>query len=183
MGDSAQTQAGASAASAPETGSNWGAMSMTAMGGLVSANAQYQTGKVNKHIANANAQIAEVQRDQALSAGAYTAGKVAMHGRQIESTQAAAQAGGGTVVGAGTNRAVLDNTEQASSMDALMIQRNASREALGYQLKADADRMQGDQAMATGKMGAMSSLLNTGSQMWLESDTNYRGYKAGGIRV
>ena len=173
MGDSAQTGAG----------TNWTAMSMTAAGGLISANAQYLTGKTNKHIAEVNAKIAESQRDQALQAGAYTAGRVAMHGRQLESTQQAAQAAGGTVVGAGTNQAVTDNTEQASSMDALMIQRNAAREALGYQLKASADRMQGDQAMAAGKSGAIASLLNTGSQEWLESDSNYRGYHGNGINV
>ena len=158
-------------------------MGMTAAGGLVSANGQYQAGKTNQAIARSNAVVARAQGQQAVQAGEFAAGNADNRGRKIQSQQQAALASSGTVVGAGTNAQAMLNSEQASGMDALMIRRQAAREALGYEIKASGDELQGDMAAAAGKTGAISTLLNAGSQMWLEGDSNYGGYKGKGIKV
>ena len=178
MGDTGGAQA-----SATNPGSNSVAMAMTAAGGLTSALGQYQTGRTNRAIANSNATIARNQERETLANGEFAANRVEMKARLQESAQRAEQAGGGTVAGAGTGGLVTAQTEGASAMDELLIKRNAARAALGYESKAVGDEIEGDMADKAGKMGALSTLLNTGSQEWLESDPNYRGFHGSGLQV
>lgn len=184
MSDTANVDASASASTpAANQGSsgNGIAMAMTAAGGVTSALAQLSAGKTNQAIARANASVAEAKSEEALNAGQFAANKAIERGRQVEATQRAGFAGQGVVAGAGTAGLVQKDTEQVSAVDAEMIRRNAQREALGFTSQAAADRMQGDAAAAQGRMGALSTLLNTGSQEWLESDPNYGGFRGRGI--
>jgi hypothetical protein len=156
-----------------DPGGNYPAMAITAMGGVTGALAAYGAGKVNAHIARDNATMADVQAGEAVAAGEYEAGKARLKGRQVEGMARAGEAGQGVVVGAGTSGAILQDTERASAMDALLIKRNAARQALGYQLRAGADRMTADAAESAGKEKAFATLLNAGSEMWMESEPNY----------
>lgn len=157
-------------------------MALTAAGGLTSALGQLQSGKTNQRIARANAKIAEAQADESINTGEFAANRALARGRQIEAAARSGQAGQGTVVGAGTGALVTKNTEQASQVDALMIERNAARQAMGFKTKAAADTIQGDMAEAAGKAGAVSTVLNAGSQLWLEGDSTYAGYHGSGLR-
>ncbi len=68
MGDS--SQAGASAqASGSTTQTNYGGMGMTALGGLTSAWASLQAGRMNRETAGFNARQATIQAEQAIQAG------------------------------------------------------------------------------------------------------------------
>lgn len=185
MGDGAQTQASASAGGSTagtNPGGNYVAQGLTAAGGITSALAQYTAGKTNQRIADANAKIAEAQREEVINAGTFAANRASLRGRQVEAAQQAAQAGGGVVVGAGTSGNVIQSTEQATAVDSMMIQRNAAREALGYTIKAGTDRMAGTAAAETGKMQALGTLLNAGSEEWIQSDSTFRGYHGSGVR-
>jgi len=156
-------------------------LALTAGGGITSAWGQLQSGKTNRDIERVNAQVARDKAEQAENAGAFAAAKTQIKGQQIQGVQRGAMAGQGTVAGAGTSGAVLQDTTEATGMDALMIQRNAAREAMGYQTAAMSDEMKGNAAYRAGQMGAISTLMNAGSQAWLESDPNYSGYRGRGV--
>lgn len=162
-------------------GSNYAAMGMTAFGGITSALGSYYAGKTQQAIANANAEIGRIQSQEAIRTGEFAANRAITRGRQVEGQQRAAEGASGIVAGAGTGALAEASTEQASHMDQLMIQRNAAREALGFRENAAADTEQGVLARATGNAGAISTLLNTGAQEWLESDPQFRGYHGSGI--
>lgn len=153
----------------------YSAMGMTAFGGITSALGSYYSGKTQEAIANANAEIGRIQSQEAIRTGEFAANRAITRGRQVEGQQRAAEAASGIVAGAGTGGLAEAATEQASHMDALMIERNAAREALGYRMQANAATMQGQLAHAEGNAGAISTLLNTGNQLWMEGDNDYRG--------
>lgn len=156
---------------------DYGSMGMAAVGGITSAYAQYQAGKAQKKIANWNAAQARVQSAQALQAGEFNANRVAIQAEQTQGRQRAAEAGSGIIAGAGTSRAVEASSEAASDMDRFMIELNAKRQAYGYQVKAAGDTLTGQMDMQRGEMGAASTLLNTGSQVWLDADAAYGGHR------
>ena len=191
MGDSGNISASAAAAdestnSTPmpsNPGGNQTAMALTAAGGITSIMGQLSAGKLNKSIADANASVAEAQATEATHAGDFAASKAAEAGAQLEARQRGAIASSGTVVGAGTNRAVLGDTEQVTAVNQEMIKRNAIREALGFTSKAAGDEMAGQAAESGARMGAISTLLNTGSQEWLETDPNFQGYRGSGLNM
>lgn len=81
------------------------------------------------------------------------------------------QASGNTVVGAGSNRAVLASQKAGTATDMYLDQLNAGRQQQALQVRAAGDEFQGAQARTTGEMQAMSTLLNTGSDAWLLQDT------------
>lgn len=169
----------AASAGTGNPGGNNVAMAITAMGGVTGALAAYGAGKTNARIGRDNAKIADAQSGEALAAGDYEAGRARLKGRQVEGMARAGEAGQGVVVGAGTSGAILQDTQRASAMDALLIQRNAARQALGYQLRAGSDRMQADAAEAAGKEKAFATLLSTGSELWMESGRTDYWRKAG----
>lgn len=184
MGDSSNVTGGAQATSAGRTNpgnTNWAAMSLTALGGLTSAYSQIQAGKANSASATANSEMAMNQATEATNAGAFAAARASIRGQQVASKALAGQAGQGVVAGAGTGGAVVQDSIQGSQMDALMIQRNAAREAIGLQTKAAEDQQEAVSDERKGDAGAISTLLNTGAQEWLEADSQYGGFRGRGI--
>lgn len=183
MGDSANVSAAASAAPAAsatatpipqDPGSNWLALSSTALGGARTAYSQFGAGRTNERISNDNARIAAVQADEAQNAGEFAANQAATKARVLEGQQRAGQAGQGVVAGVGSAGIVTAQTDQASAMDELMIKRDAARRALGYQIQEGGDRIQGEMARQKGDEDAMATLLNTGAKEWLMSDPSHR---------
>lgn len=151
------------------------------IGGLTSAYAQYMAGRTNRRIANWNAAQARVQAAQAKEAGGLAANRVSTQEAETLGRQRGAEAGAGIVAGAGTARNVEASSQAASEMDKTMIELNARRAAYGFQMRAASDTAQGRIAEQQGEMGGIASLLNTQSQLWLESDQNYGGYRGKGI--
>lgn len=183
MGDTAAVSASASTAptasatampAAQNPGTDWLGISATAVGGARTAYSQFGAGRTNNSIANANARIAEVQADEAKNAGQFAASQTATKARLMEGEQRAGQAGQGVVAGVGTGGVVTAQTEAASQMDELMIRRDAARRALGYQIQAGGDRIQGEMAKQKGDEDAMGTLLNTGAKEWLMSDPSHK---------
>lgn len=184
MGDSGQTTAAASTPAASQPAQNNGvAMGATAIGGLTSAYAQYSAGQYNKKIGRINAELARTQGSQAEQAGALAANRLEGRERLVEGADAASAAAGNTVVGAGTNRAVIESNRSATAMDRYMIELNARREAYGYRVRATGDEMSADMAGRTGDMGAASTLINTAADEWLESDSSYQGHRGGSLNL
>lgn len=156
---------------------DYGSMTMAGVGGLTSAYAQYMAGKAQRRIADWNAKQARVQAAQAIQAGDFAANRVAIQEQQTLGRQRAAEAGSGIIAGAGTARAVEASSEAASEMDRTMIELNARRQAYGYQVKAAGDTLTGQMEQQRDTFGAMSTLLNTGSQVWLDADPAYGGHR------
>jgi hypothetical protein len=188
MGDSSNV--GAAAYAHPEPGQpakpvnpgpNAGAMAFTGLGGATTAYAQYAAAKAQKDIARSNSAIDLAGAQEANEAGGFNAAKAEAHGEQMASSARAAAAGQGQTAGAGTAGLVAANSEQAGAMNALMIQRNAAREAMGYQSRAASEQEQAIAAGAQETTAPTATLLNAGSQEWLESDSNYSGFRGRGI--
>ncbi len=169
----------------PGASPNYGAMAAVGIGGAASAFSQYQSGRINQRIARYNAERLRVQAEQSIQAGDFAARRRQMVQEQLSGRTIANQAAGGTVVGAGTSRLVTAGQASASAMDQFLIRMNASRQAESFDVKAAGEEFSGDMAKRTGESGAIGSLLNTGSNEWLLSDSSFdprfgRGVAVGG---
>lgn len=164
-------------------GGNGVAQTLTAFGGIGKIFDTMYQGQANARIAGDNAIIAKQQAQEALEAGEFDANRVQDRAARLVGTERGAMAGQGVIAGAGTGANVLSTTSQAGAMDALMIKRNAARQALGYDIKAGGDEMAGRLASATSKQEMVSTFLNTGSQEWLEGDPNYGGFRGRGVSL
>lgn len=180
MGDSTQTGATAQASAQPAQ-TNYGGMSLTALGGLTSSWASLQAARYNRRQADFNASRSDEQAVQAKQTGDMAANRVAGQARVVQGNARAAMAAGGTVVGAGTNAAVLASNEAAAAMDQNTIRTNALREAFGFRARAVADRQAGRMAEQAGPMQAISTGFKTLGRLELESDPRYPGARGSGI--
>lgn len=152
------------------TGSNWVGNSTTALGGLTTAWGQFSAGRANQRLARINAAQARQQASESLQAGQFSSNRALSQENQQEGAMKAAQAGGGTVVGAGTSAFAQASSRAGSNMDRYLIELNARRQAYGYQSKAAIDTFQGKQAQVAGDLGAAETLLNTGDKLWQNAD-------------
>lgn len=136
------------------------------VGGGMQAYGQYQSGKFNADMANAQAGIAEQSSRDALGRGAADANASLQQAAKAASSQRAAMAAGGVDVGSGTALDVLADTASAGAFDAAIAKNNAAREAYGYQVQAAMSRAEAKQARRQGNMGAVSSILTTGASVY-----------------
>ncbi len=162
--------ASATPAASASVGSNWVGNTTTAIGGAGTAWAQYSAGRANQRLARINAAGAKRQAAESLQAGQFASNRVLAQEGQAEGAQVAAQAAGGTVVGAGTSGLVRASGRAMSNMDRFLIQLNARRQAYGFQSRAAIDTFEGKQAAAQGDMAAVKTLLNTGDKLWQNAD-------------
>ena len=146
---------------------------MGAAGGISTAIATFEAGKMSQSLARFNANYAKTQADQAVQAGNFAAVRRQVVGNLQEGQTIARQSNSGTVANAGSNRAVIASQEAGTAQDRYLLQLNAGRQAQALQVRAAGDVLTGEQAKATGEMGALSTLLNTGSNEWLESDPTW----------
>ena len=136
------------------------------VGGGMQAYGQYQSGKFNADMANAQAGIAEQSSRDALTRGAADANTSLQQAAKAASSQRAAMAAGGVDVGSGTALDVLADTASAGAFDAAISKNNAAREAYGYQVQAAMSRAEATQARRQGNMGAVSSIMTTGASIY-----------------
>ena len=136
------------------------------VGGGMQAYGQYQSGKFNADMANAQAGIAEQSSRDALGRGAADANASLQQANKAASSQPVAMAAGGVAVGSGTALDVLADTASAGAFDAAIAKNNAAREAYGYQGQAAMSRAEATQARRQGNMGAVSSIMTTGASIY-----------------
>lgn len=135
-------------------------------GSLLTAQGQAAAGKANKQIADYNAQVAELQAEQALKRGREDESRLRLQTRQTAGSQRAALAAMGIDVDDGTAGQIQDDTTYFGELDALTIRNNAALEAWGYRTQATDYRMQGDLAAAHGRSQALGTILTGGVQAY-----------------
>lgn len=150
---------------------------LTAFGGLTSAYAAFQTGKINSQIANYNANLARLQSSEAIQSGDLASGQEA--GRQKQREGAIAANFGAQNVSGGSQAAALVSSRNQSAMDQLIIQTNARRQAYGYQVRAASESTQAAQDMAQARSKETATLLYTGAQEELYQDPRFPGQRYG----
>lgn len=182
MSDSGSTQTAALAISKTQN-PNYGAMGLTAAGGIVTALSEHKAGKYNKAIADFNASQAHIQAEQALQTGGFQESVRQAEANIQQARTKSGQAAGGTVIGAGTNRLVTTSQEAGNEMDQLMIQTMANRRSYGYDVAEADDIAKGNMGMRTADNAAIATLLQTGNELSLESDPSYGGLRGSGIHI
>lgn len=140
------------------------AIAMMAGGTAVTAYGQYQAGKANQKIANYNAEVAELQAEQALKRGREDESRLRMQTRQTIGAQRAALAAMGIDLDDGTAAQIQDDTTYFGELDALTIRNNAALEAWGYRTQATDYRMQGSLAASQGRSQMLGTILSAGGQ-------------------
>lgn len=119
------------------------------------ANARYE-----KQTNRVNAQIAEMQAQDAIQRGKSDEAKHRAKVQQTKSSQRASFAANGVALDEGSPLAVLVSTDYVGEVDAATIRENASREAWGHSVKASNYRAAAD---ASNPYLAGSSTLLTGA--------------------
>lgn len=142
------------------------AIAMMAGGTLMTAAGQYQAGKANQKIANYNAEVAELQAEQALKRGREDESRLRMQTRQTIGAQRAALAAMGIDLDDGTAAQIQDDTTYFGELDALTIRNNAALEAWGYRTQATNYRLQGELDATRGRNDALGTILTTGAGLF-----------------
>ncbi len=159
------------------------AMLMSAIGGVAGAVSQIQAGRANKEIADANRSYALATEAQDRQSGEFAAVRRSIVADQLSGRARAMQSGSGTVAGAGTNRLVLNDQRLGSNMDAYLTRLNAGRQAFGAEVRGAGFGLQGSLSQRAGETGATATVLNTGSNLWLESDPRFDPRYSKGLAV
>lgn len=149
---------------------------MVAMGaaGGMQAYGQYQSGKFNNAMAEQNAKIQTQAAEDAAGRGAIEANAAKQNAAQVAGSQRAAMAAGGVDVGSGSALDLLSDTARGGELDALIARNNAARESYGLQVSAADSLARGRMARQQGNMGAVSTILTTGANVY----SMYNQFKA-----
>lgn len=162
-------------------------LALMAVGTLVSAYGQIQQGKSAKAaadyqaaVANNNAIIAGRQADDARKRGEIAADQQRLRTRLLIGQQRATLASSGVLVDTGSALDLTAGTAGVGELDALTIQSNAEREALGFETQgmnftasATLSRFEGQQAVTAATTGAFGTLVTGGGKVagkWAQFD-------------
>jgi general stress protein YciG len=145
----------------------------------ISAYGSYKAGKAAKKAAYSeaereewNAQVADLQADDAIVRGADEESRFRQNVRRLVGTQRASFAGQGVEVNQGSARDVQDDARYLGELDALQIRANAQREAWGFKVEAE-DRRRGAEiarrggnaANTAGKWNAANTVVGGATSM------------------
>jgi hypothetical protein len=144
------------------------------IGTAVAGYSQYQSGQAQKDLAKTNARIAEESASDSRRRGQIEEDRRRALTRQQLGSQKAAFGANGVVSSTGTALGLLSETAEYGELDALTIRNNAAREAFGYRIEAVNSRTRGRIASQEGTLGAASTLLGGGAQVY----GTYRGNKS-----
>jgi len=142
-------------------------LAMAGAGAGFSASANRQAGKAQAALANYNAQVAEIQAEDAIDRGRIAENQQRINTRRMIGAQRAALAAQGIDINDADSSAVdvQADTAYLGELDALTIRANAAREAWGYRVQAQDSRTRGAIAEAEGKNKAIGTLLTTGGSI------------------
>lgn len=130
-------------------------------GGITSAKGQYESGKANQELANANARIADIQADDALVRGREAEGIHRKRTKALIGSQRARFGAQGVDINDGSALDVQADAAYLGELDALTIRNNAAREAWGYKVQAEDYRARGRISRMEGAYGAAGTLLGS----------------------
>lgn len=123
------------------------------------AQAASMRGRFENQIAERNAQLAEMQGEDALNLGQLAENRQRGQTTQAVASGRAAAAGQGIDINTGSAAAVRVSQELVGEIDALTIRNNAARQAWGYDVEAAHQRMQGRLALLGGENEAATERL------------------------
>lgn len=140
------------------------AISVVALGAGMSAYGQTRAGKETKGIYDRNAQLAELQAQDAIERGQVEEKKARRQTEQVIGQQRVSLAAQGVDINKGSALDVQADAAYLGELDALTIRNNAAKEAWGYRVQAQDYRYRGKVAQREGQFGAFRSILgSTGS--------------------
>ncbi|SRR5213593_1330650 len=113
-----------------------------------------QGSELNAGVHDFNAAALEGQATDALLRGKQTEDLFRKQLRQVIGSQRASYAAQGVAVASGSAEEVSEDTAYQGTLDALQIRTNAAREAWGYGVAAEGERLQ---ARSTRKLGALQA--------------------------
>lgn len=140
-------------------------MAMQAIGTGMSAYGQIRAGNQTDELFQRNAQIAEIQAQDAIARGKVEEKRARRTTEQVIGAQRTGFAGQGVDVNRGSALDVQADAAYLGELDALTIRNNAAKEAWGYRMQADDMRFQGKVAKQEGQFGAFKTILGAGSSM------------------
>lgn len=129
------------------------------LGGVMGAQNAKQQGAFNASMLTGNAAFKEQAAQDAIAAGNTSADWQRVRTGQAIGTQRSAQAANGIDVNSGSASQLQDDTAMLGELDALTIQNNAAREAYGYRVQANQDRLNAAQAKVNAGNQATGSIL------------------------
>ncbi|MBT2339534.1 MULTISPECIES: hypothetical protein [Pseudomonas] len=134
-------------------------VAISLVGGMMGAQNAKQEGAFNAGMLNRNAALKEQTAQETLFAGDTSADWQRVRTGQAVGTQRSVQAANGIDVNSGSAAQLQDDTAMIGELDALTIQNNAAREAYGYRIQADQDRMNAVQTVTNAGNKATGSIL------------------------
>lgn len=139
-------------------------LTMSVIGGGVSAYSQYQQGKYQNQVAKNNATVAGIKAQNELRSGAAEDQQQRWKIRALMGKQSSAIGANNVVGSTGTALEMLGETAMFGEVDLNTIRNNAARRAWGYDVEKSNSLAEGKLAKYGGKMGAFGTLLSTGAQ-------------------
>lgn len=141
-------------------------MGMTAViamgaGAGMSAGGAYASGKAQKKLAEYNAQVADIQAEDAIARGRQEESRHRTDVRVLTGSQRAAWGASGADVNSGNAVDVQADTARMGELDALTIRANAAREAWGYKVQAQDMRARGTIAQREGTTKAIGTIVSS----------------------
>jgi len=136
-------------------------LASTVLGGVMSANAASQQGRVAQQVANNNATIAEYQATDAKRRSDEEAMAVRRKASSLAGTQRAVMAARGLDLTGGTPAQLLGETDFFGEQDQQTARYNGAVEAWGKRAQAGNMRAEGAAAASAGRTQAFSTLLTT----------------------
>lgn len=134
-------------------------VAISLVGGMMGAQNARQEGAFNAGMLNRNAALKEQAAQESIFAGDTSADWQRVRTGQAVGTQRSVQAANGIDVNSGSAAQLQDDTAMIGELDALTIQNNAAREAYGYRIQADQDRMNAVQTVTNAGNKATGSIL------------------------
>ena len=134
-------------------------VAISLVGGMMGAQNAKQEGAFNAGMLNRNAALKDQAADETQFAGDTSADWQRVRTGQAVGTQRSVQAANGIDVNSGSAAQLQDDTAMIGELDALTIQNNAAREAFGYRIQADQDRMNARQTLTNAGNKATGSIL------------------------
>jgi len=134
-------------------------IAMSLAGGMMGAQNARQQGAFQSAMAEQNAAYKEEAAQDAEKRGGVEADRYRRQVGQLIGTQRSGFAANGIDVNSGTAAEIQDDTAAFGEFDALTIANNAAREAWGYRVGADNDRMNARMAQSNAKGAAAGSIL------------------------
>lgn len=138
-----------------------------------------RAGNDQKRLNDFNAQVADMQSDDAIARGDIAADRQRTNTKRLIGAQRAAWAASGADVNSGNAVDVQSDTASMGELDALTIKYNAAREAWGYRNQAIDYRARGDLAKSEGETKALEGALTTGGSLLYQRygfGSTYRRY-------